>query len=155
MKPWAAARIGAIAGVLVIFAVFFWEGRGVDDPVGAISVHGVNGLWGVLSVGIFATGEYGAGWNGVVRPEYVEKYGADGVRGLLYGDPTQILAQLASCVTVAVFGFVMAYVWFKVADAITPIRVPAEVETEGLDAPEVGVMAYPDFALHQGKRIYE
>jgi Amt family ammonium transporter len=155
VKPWAAGVIGFIAGVLVIFSVFFWEARGVDDPVGAISVHGVNGLWGVLSVGIFATGEYGAGWNGVVRPEMVEKYGADGVRGLLYGDGTQIVAQLASCITVCVFGFIMAYVWFKLSDMITPIRVPAEVETEGLDAPEVGVMAYPDFALHQGKRIYE
>jgi ammonium transporter, Amt family len=155
VKPWAAALIGFIAGVIVVFSVFFWEGRGVDDPVGAISVHGVNGLWGVLSVGIFASGEYGAGWNGIVRPEYVEKYGADGVRGLLYGDPTQIMAQLSSCITVAVFGFIMGYVWFKLSDAITPIRVTAEVETEGLDAHEVGVLAYPDFALHQGKRIYE
>src|SRR6185369_11651059 len=89
VKPWAAALIGAIAGVVVVFSVFFWEGRGIDDPVGAISVHGVNGLWGVLSVGIFATGEYGAGWNGVVRDEFVKAYGSDGVRGLLYGDWSQ------------------------------------------------------------------
>ena len=67
VDPWAAAVIGAVAGVLVVLSVFFWEARGIDDPVGAISVHGVNGLWGVLSVGIFANGAYGAGWNGVVR----------------------------------------------------------------------------------------
>ena len=67
---------------------------GVDDPVGAISVHGVNGLWGVLSVGIFATGEYGAGWNGVVREEMVKLYGSDGVRGLLYGDFSQFIMQV-------------------------------------------------------------
>jgi Amt family ammonium transporter len=78
----------------------------------------VNGLWGVLSVGIFASGEYGAGWNGVIRPEYVEKYGADGVRGLLYGDPTQILAQLSELPsTVSVFGFVDGLRWFKISDA--------------------------------------
>src|SRR5205814_2672849 len=106
VNPVGAGIIGAISGVLVVYSVFFFEARGVDDCVGAISVHGVNGLWGVLSVGIFATGEYGAGWNGVVRPEMVEKYGADGVRGLLYGDSTQILAQLLSRITVARFGFV-------------------------------------------------
>jgi Amt family ammonium transporter len=57
VNPMGAAIIGLVAGVLVVFSVFFWEARGVDDPVGAISVHGVNGLWGVLSVGIFALAE--------------------------------------------------------------------------------------------------
>src|SRR5262249_28539330 len=71
VDPWGAAVIGTIAGALVVYSVFFFEGRGVDDPVGAISVHGVCGLWGVLSVGIFATGQYGAGWNGVVRDSFV------------------------------------------------------------------------------------
>jgi Amt family ammonium transporter len=155
VQPWSAAVIGAIAGVLVVYAVFFWEGLGIDDPVGAISVHGVNGLWGVLSVGIFATGEYGAGWNGVVRPEMVAKYGSDGVRGLLYGDPSQFFMQLIDCIVVCIFGFIMAYVWFKVSDLITPLRVDAEVEMEGLDSSEVGVLAYPDFALHGSKRIVE
>ena len=67
VDPWAGALIGFIAGVIVVFSVFFFENAGVDDPCGAISVHGINGLWGVLSVGIFANGQYGAGWNGVVR----------------------------------------------------------------------------------------
>ena len=62
-----AVIIGAIAGVLCLISVVFFDNIGIDDPVGAISVHGVNGLWGVLSVGIFATGNYGAGWAGVVR----------------------------------------------------------------------------------------
>jgi Amt family ammonium transporter len=64
VSPISAVIIGAVAGWLVVVSVFFWERRGIDDPVGAISVHGVNGLWGVLAVGIFATGEYGAGWMG-------------------------------------------------------------------------------------------
>jgi ammonium transporter, Amt family len=147
VDPWAAAVIGGVAGILVVLSVIFFEARGVDDPVGAISVHGTNGLWGVLSVGIFANGAYGAGWNGVVRDEFVKLYGSDGVRGLLYGDFSQFFMQAIDCMVVAVFGFVMAYVWFKVSDLITPIRVSAEVEVEGLDGPEMGVLGYPDFQI--------
>src|SRR5207302_1187970 len=107
---WAAGVIGAIAGVLVVESVFFIEKRGVDDPVGAISVHGACGLWGVLSVGIFGNGAYGAGWNGVVRETFVKQYGSDGIRGILYGDASQFFMQIIDCATVAVFGFVMAFV---------------------------------------------
>ncbi len=67
------------------------------------------------------------------------------MRGLLYGDFSQFLAQVLDCAVVACFGFVVAYVWFKLSDKITPIRVPADVEREGLDIPEVGAPAYPDF----------
>jgi Amt family ammonium transporter len=147
VSPWAAALIGAVAGVIVVYSVLFIERIGIDDCVGAISVHGVGGLWGVLSVGIFANGEYGAGWNGVVREGMVSQYGADGVRGLLYGDVSQFWAQCLDCLVVAVFGFAMAWVWFKVSNLITPIRVPREVEIEGLDIPEVGAPGYPDFVL--------
>ena len=116
--------IGAIAGVLVVFSVFFWERRHIDDPVGAISVHGVNGLWGVISVGIFANGKYGAGWNGVVRDTILhgvgKDLGYDGVRGLLYGDASQLAAQLLDVAVLAVFGFVMAYAWFKLSQPDHP-----------------------------------
>ncbi len=136
VDSWAAAVIGAVAGVLVVLAVFFWENRGVDDPVGAISV------------GIFATGKYGAGWNGVIRPEFANgPLGYDGVRGIIYGDASQLIMQIIDAGVVAVFGFVMAFVWFKISNLITPIRVSAETEMEGLDAPEMGLLGYPDFAL--------
>jgi len=148
VDPWAAAVIGLVAGWLVVVAVFFWERVGIDDPVGAISVHGMNGLWGVISLGIFANGAYGAGWNGVVREEFVKLYGSDGVRGLLYGDFSQFVMQLINAGVVAVFGFVMAYVWFKISDLITPLRVSKEVEVEGLDGPEMGTLGYPDFQIH-------
>jgi Amt family ammonium transporter len=147
VSSWAAALIGAIAGVLVVFSVFFWEHRGIDDPVGAISVHGVNGLWGVISVGIFANGKYGGGWNGVVRDAFSKEYGYDGVRGILYGDVSQLYAQLIDAGVVAVFGFFMAYAWFKLSDKITPIRVSPETEIEGLDGPEMGALGYPDFTV--------
>ncbi len=138
VSPWAGLVIGLIAGVLVVESVFFFERCGIDDPVGAISVHGVNGTWGVISVGIFANGEYGGNWNGV----------AGNVAGILYGDSSQLMAQCIDAGVVIVFGFVMAYVWFKISNLITPLRVPKEVELQGLDIPEMGVKGYPEFTLH-------
>jgi len=155
VDTWGACVIGAVAGVLVVLSVNIFDRIGVDDPVGAISVHGANGLWGVISVGIFATGKYGAGWNNVVREAY-DSNGAtdgvitDGVRGILYGDASQLLAQLLDAATVALFGFVVAFVLFKISNAITPIRVSRETEIVGLDGPEMGAHGYPDFALVGG-----
>lgn len=146
VDSWAAVLIGAIAGVLVVQSVFFWDRVGVDDPVGAISVHGVNGLWGIISVGLFANGKYGAGWNNVVRETMVRNHGSDGVRGLFFGDISQLYAQLLDAAVVAAFGFAMAFVWFKLSNLITPLRVSREVELEGLDMPEMGALGYPDFA---------
>jgi ammonium transporter, Amt family len=147
VDSWAAVVIGGVAGTLVVFSVFFWDKRQIDDPVGAISVHGINGLWGVISVGLFANGKYGAGWNGVVRDEWVKQAGFDGVRGLFFGDASQLYAQLLDAAVVTVFGFVMAYAWFKLSNLITPIRVPKEVEIEGLDIPEMGAYGYPEFVV--------
>ena len=146
VDAWAAVVIGGVAGVLVVFSVLFVEESGIDDPVGAISVHGVNGTWGLLALGLFANGKYGHGWNGVVRETFVARYGSDGVRGLLFGDFGQFIAQLLNAGVVLVFGFVMAYLWFVFSDRITPLRVPADVEVQGLDIPEMGASAYPDYA---------
>lgn len=152
VDPWAAVVIGGIAGSLVIYSVFFFENLGIDDPCGAISVHGANGLWGVISLGIFANGEYGAGWNGVVREAMVTAYGSDGVRGILYGDASQLLMQLINAAVVVVFGAAMAWVWFTLSDKITPLRSSREDEIEGLDGPEMGTMGYPDFQIHADRR---
>lgn len=137
VDSWAAVVIGLLAGILVVLSVFFWEKRGIDDPCGAISVHGVNGVWGVISVGLFANGKYGTGWNGV----------PGNVTGLIFGDhdPSQLYAQLLNAAVAVVFGFSMAFVWFKISNLITPLRVSKEDEMEGLDSPEMGVLGYPDF----------
>ncbi len=150
VDSWAAVLIGVIAGVLVVEAVYFFDRIGVDDVVGAISVHGINGFWGVISLGLFANGKYGMGWNGVVREKWdanmlEDGLIADGVRGAFYGDTSQLWAQLLSACVCATFAFVMGYVWFKFSNLITPLRVPAEVEISGLDIPEMGVPGYPDF----------
>ena len=151
VDPWAAVVIGGAAGTLVVFSVFFWEKRRIDDPVGAVSVHGVAGLWGLIAVGLFANGRYGAGWNGVVRPSFVDgiakPLGYDGVRGLFYGDASQLVIQLIDAAVLAVFGFLMAYAWFELSNRISPIRVGRETELQGLDAPEMGALAYPDFTV--------
>ncbi len=154
VDSWAAVVIGALAGIFVVFSVFFWDKRGIDDPVGAISVHGINGLWGLISVGIFANGKYGGGWNGVVREKFTEN-GVDGVRGLLFGDVSQLWAQLLDAAVVAAFGFAMAFVWFKISNLITPIRVSREVEMDGLDVPEMGAHGYPDFTLASHSSNFE
>jgi Amt family ammonium transporter len=137
----SAVIIGAIAGFLVVESVLFFDRVAkVDDPVGAISVHGVNGAWGVLSLGLFADGAYGDGWNGV----------SGTVKGLFYGDASQFAAQCVGTLTCAIFVFVSFYIFFKVVDAIIGNRVSAAVELEGLDIPEMGALAYPDFVLGPG-----
>ena len=134
VAPPAAALIGVVAGLLVALSVGNLERRlRIDDPVGAISVHGVCGVWGVLAVGLFADGSFGEGWNGVNGP----------VRGLLFGDPGQLVAQLIGAATCGMFVFGVSYVLFKVIDRLVGNRVAAEVETAGLDDLEMGSDAYP------------
>jgi Amt family ammonium transporter len=145
VAPWAAAVIGCVAGLLVIESVFFVERRlKVDDPVGAVSVHGVCGCFGVLAVGIFANGSYGAGWNGS---------DSAGVEGIIKGDWSQLGAQLLGAAVIATIIFGLAFAFFKVQNALTKggIRSSADDELAGLDLPEMGVLAYPEFqGSHSG-----
>jgi Amt family ammonium transporter len=124
--------------------VFFWDRLGIDDPVGAVSVHGVCGVLGLLSLGVFSDGTYGAGWNGVGATEYLGKAG-QGVTGLLYGDTSQFIAQVISAVVVITWAFGSAFVFFKIQSLFMRLRPTPEEEREGLDVPEMGVKAYLDF----------
>src|SRR4051794_6372945 len=138
----AAVGIGLFGGVLVVVSVFFIERTlKIDDPVGAVSVHGVCGAWGVLSLGLFADGAYGDGWNGVPGT----------VKGLFYGDASQFAAQCIGTLTCIVFVFVTFYAFFMLVEKVMGNRVSAEAEIEGLDLPEMGVPGYPDFALTSGQ----
>jgi Amt family ammonium transporter len=131
----SALIIGIVAGLLVCVAVPFVERKlKLDDPVGAISVHCVNGLWGVIAVGLFADGSYGDGLNGV----------AGGVKGLFFGDASQLLAQLIAVAVLFIWGFGLSFAFFKILDKVWGLRVAPEDELEGLDIPEMGVLAYPD-----------
>jgi ammonium transporter, Amt family len=132
----AAVLIGLVAGALCCFSVFFLDRKiRVDDPVGAVAVHGANGAWGVLALGLFADGKYGDGFNGVKGT----------VTGLLYGDASQFFAQVIGMVTNIVFVAIASFITFKIIDLILGMRVSEEVEMVGLDQHEVAVEAYPDF----------
>jgi Amt family ammonium transporter len=142
--PNAAVLIGVIAGVIVCAGVLFNERvLKVDDPCGAISVHGYCGWFGAVAVGIFADGAYGAGWNGVGATTYLGVAGR-GVTGLLHGDTTQFLLQLVGATLCAVYAFGLTFVVFKAVNAVRSMRVSPEVELEGLDVPEFGMLAYPE-----------
>jgi len=135
VTPWASIIIGFIGGLLVVGSVVFVERvMKVDDPVGAVSVHGVNGAWGMIALGLFADGSYGAGWNGV----------EGAVTGLFYGNAGQLVAQLVAVVTVVVWSFGMHYAFFKVQAAFGALRSSEADELAGLDPTEMGVLAYPD-----------
>ena len=140
VNPMASVIIGLIAGVLVCVSCEFIErNMKLDDVVGAISVHGTNGIWGVISVGLFADGRsnFGGAWNGV----------AGSVTGLFYGDAGQLVAQLVGVATLVGFVFTFSFVLNMAIEAFWGHRVTAKVELEGLDIPEMGALGYPEFAL--------
>ncbi len=128
VDPWGAVVIGLIAGVIMIFGVAFVKNTlKVDDPVGAVTVHGICGAWGVLAVAIFAAGN-------------------NGVNGLIAGDATQILPQIIGIVVAIAWGLGIGLILFKALDLTIGLRASEEEEDEGLDEPEHGALAYPEQA---------
>jgi Amt family ammonium transporter len=117
----------------------------IDDPVGAVPVHFVNGIWGCLAVGIFANANPDtAAWNGVPTA----------VTGLLYGGSTQILAQLAQVVAVGLTATVLSFGFFKILAAFKLLRSEVAHELAGLDMPEMGASGYTtDDIMMGGRRI--
>lgn len=128
VDPWGAVVIGLIAGVIMIFGVGFVKNvLKVDDPVGAVTVHGICGAWGILAVAIFAAGN-------------------NGVSGLIAGDATQILPQIIGIVVAIAWGLGIGLILFKALDLTIGLRASEEEEDEGLDEPEHGALAYPEQA---------
>ncbi len=133
VSAWAAALIGAVAGVLVIIAAVFIDTKlKIDDPVGASAVHGVNGAWGILALGLFANGTYGQGLNGV----------AYGVTGLLYGDKGQFVAEVIGILANIAWVAPVAALSFFVIGKLVGNRISAEDEIAGADLGEMGVLGY-------------
>jgi Amt family ammonium transporter len=125
--PAVALLIGAVSGLLASAGVLFNERTlRIDDPCGSVAVHGYCGWWGALAVGLFADGTY------------------QNVTGLFHGDWRQFAAQLAGTTVCALFAFALTYGVFSVVNATRRMRVDADVELEGLDLHEFGMLAYPE-----------
>ncbi len=126
VDPWAAVVIGLLAGVIMIVGVHVVKlVLKVDDPVGAISVHGICGAWGLLAVGIFAAGN-------------------NGVEGLIAGNVEQLLPQIVGLLVAAAWGLGAGFILFKALDMTMGLRATEEEEMLGLDIPEHGRSAYPE-----------
>jgi Amt family ammonium transporter len=138
VSPAAAVLIGTVGGFIAVVGVLQLERRGIDDPVGAISVHGISGLWGVLAVGLFADGSFGDGINGV----------AGNVTGLFYGhhEISQLIAQaIAAAVCIAWNMIAGGLVFVATGHLFRSNRVAPQIEVAGLDIPEMGTPGYPEF----------
>jgi len=138
VAPWAAVVIGGVAGVLVFYSVLFFDQvLKIDDPVGAVSVHGICGAWGTLSIGLFGS-----------RSIDILFWDADTAikDGLFYGGGfSQLAIQATGVIAVFGFTFVAALIMFAVIKATVGLRVSDEEQLEGLDIGEHGATAYPDF----------
>ncbi|PTY05827.1 ammonia permease [Opitutaceae bacterium EW11] len=134
----SGAIIGLIAGVLAVLAVVFFDKLKLDDPVGALSVHLVNGVWGTLALGLFYNGKADYGDGAVANTIAALDTGLS--RG------AQTIEQLKGIAIVGIFAFTLSLVFWYILKAVLGIRVSAEEETEGLDVGEHGNEAYPDFS---------
>lgn len=133
VSPSGALIIGLISGVIVVEVAFLVERKlKIDDPVGAIAVHGANGIWGCIALGLFADGTYGNGLNGV----------KGSVTGLFYGDGGQFVAEIIGVATNLIFVGISGWLVFKLLDKTIGNRVKPEVELYGLDDAEMGSEGY-------------
>jgi len=140
VSPGGALLIGAIAGVVTVYGIDFIEWLRIDDPVGAVTVHGFCGIWGTLSLGLFACGKYGA-----AGPMGADNSEGAVVKGLFYGGGmNQLIAQLIGSAVVTVATFVVGMALMYAVKATGTLRVSKEGEMEGLDMHEHGGPAYPE-----------
>jgi Amt family ammonium transporter len=141
VSPTGSVLLGGIAGVIVILAVDLLEYLRIDDPIGAVPVHGVCGIWGTLSLGLFASGQYGA--TGPLGPD-----NSAPLTGLFYGGGLTVLkAQIigSACITLATFS--VAMVLMLAVNALGMLRLPADMEAYGMDLHEHGISAYPEYVI--------
>jgi len=141
VSPTGAILLGGIAGVLVVLGVEALEWFRIDDPIGAVPVHGFCGIWGTLSLGLFACGRYGA-----TCPITADNSAP--LKGLFYGGGTQLLvAQAIGSAVVTLATFSIAMVVMYAVNATGTLRVSAEGELYGLDLHEHGISAYPEYVI--------
>jgi Amt family ammonium transporter len=143
-----ACLIGAVAGLLVIGAMELLEYLRIDDPVGAWPVHGACGIWGTLSLGLFASGEYSAAGSSPFGVPSIVANSPDALRGLFYGGGTQVLiAQCVGSAIICTATFASAMAMFAVLNAMGILRVSKAGELQGLDIDQHGITAYPEYEM--------
>ena len=141
VSPTGSVLLGGIAGVLVIVAVDALEYLRIDDPIGAVPVHGICGIWGTLSLGLFASGQYGA--TGPLGPD-----NSAPLTGLFYGGGFKVLeAQIIGSAVTVVATFSVAMVVMLAVNAMGMLRLPADMEAYGMDLHEHGISAYPEYVI--------
>jgi Amt family ammonium transporter len=146
VTPFGSICIGAIAGALVIAAAELLEYLRIDDPVGAWPVHGVNGIWGTLSIGFFAFGAPAAGSSAFGTA--VVSNSNPALVGLFYGGGLTVLkAQCIGSLIVCASTFVVANIVFAAINAMGLLRVSLDGEQQGLDIHEHGISAYPEYVI--------
>jgi Amt family ammonium transporter len=141
VSPAGSVMLGAVAGVIVVLGVELLEWLRIDDPIGAVPVHAFNGIWGTLSLGLFACGKYGA--TGAIAPDNTAP-----LTGLFYGGGMSVLAAQAIgslIITTATFGVALAVMYS--IKALGVLRVSGEGEAYGLDLHEHGISAYPEYVI--------
>jgi Amt family ammonium transporter len=141
VTPTGAVLLGGVAGVVVVLGVELLEWLRIDDPIGAVPVHGICGIWGTISLGLFACGKYGA--SGPTGPD-----NSSALKGLFYGGGLQVLRAQAigsAVITLATFGVAMAVMLLVNATGL--LRVSEEGELYGLDLHEHGISAYPEYVI--------
>jgi ammonium transporter, Amt family len=144
VSPTGAFFIGAIAGVVVVYGTDLLEYLRVDDPIGAVPVHMMAGIWGTLSLGLFATGAYGA-----PTPVGADTSAGVIVKGLLYGGGTgQLVAQAIGSGAITAATLLSAFALMYLVKATGTLRVSRDGELEGLDVHEHGMIAYPEYVIH-------
>jgi ammonium transporter, Amt family len=141
VSPSGSIIIGAIAGVIVVIGIDILEWLRIDDPIGAVPVHGFCGIWGTLSLGLFASGQFGV--TGAFAAD-----NAAPLKGLFYGGGFQVLtAQFIGSFIVTVSTFSVALVMMYAVNLTGMLRVSREGELEGLDIHEHGIPAYPEYVI--------
>ena len=149
VSPTGACILGAVAGVIVILGVDLLEFVRIDDPIGAWPVHGLCGIWGTLSLGLFATGQYSAAGStpgGVPSPGY--KVFGDALTGLFYGGGWKVLeAQAIGSAIICGSTFAVAMLVFFILNLFGMLRISREGELEGMDIHEHGIAAYPEYVI--------
>ncbi|MEI9935986.1 MAG: ammonium transporter [Pseudomonadota bacterium] len=143
-----ACILGAVAGVLVILGMELLEHLRIDDPVGAWPVHGVCGIWGTLSLGLFASGQYSAAGSSPTGVPEIVANSPQALTGLFYGGGWAVLkAQAIGSGIVCVATFAAAMVMFKALNAVNLLRVSKQGELEGFDLDQHGASAYPEYVI--------